>query len=71
MSDHNTIITKLDIKWEMRENAIKNKIFNLKNIKGQTKFEEMMSKKGVLSYISKDETRDLERMKKKFMKKTG
>ena len=69
MSDHNTIITKLDIKWEMRNNAIKNEIFNLKNIIGQKKFKEMTSKTGVLSDIFKDETKDLESMTNKFMKK--
>ena len=67
MSDHNTIITKLDITWEMKNNAIKNQIFNLKNIIKQNKFKEMTSKTGVLSDIFKDETKDLESMTKKFI----
>ena len=68
-SDHNTIITKLDMKWEKKEKREKVEIFNFKSKSGQQKFKDMTSRKGVLSDIFKNEEMDLASMTKKFMKK--
>ena len=69
-SDHNTIITKLDMKCEKKEKKERVEIFNLKSESGQQKFKDITSKKGVLSDIFNDERMDIESMIKKVHEET-
>ena len=68
-SDHNSIITKFSIKWERKTKSKETKLFNLKNIVGQTKFTEHAFKPGILSNIFEGDNVDIEKATKKFIKK--
>ena len=67
-SDHNTIITNLQVNWNKKVKKDKLEIFNFKNIEGQRKFKELTSRQGKFTDIFIDETRDIESVTKKFLK---
>ena len=50
-SDHNSIISKFNIKWNRKVKKPKVEMYNLKNKEAQVKFTNMTSKEGILSNI--------------------
>ena len=40
-SDHNSIVTKFNIKWEMKKQAERVEVFNFKDKQGLVKFKEI------------------------------
>ena len=67
-SDHNTIITKLNISWDKNVKKDKVEMFNLKNIEGQIKFKHITSKHGTFTNIFSDEPKNIDSVTKKFLK---
>ena len=68
-SDHNSIITKFNVKWSKEHKKEYMKLFNLKSIEGQEKFKILTSKPGILSNIFKNGNGDIESLTKKFIKR--
>ena len=68
-SDHNSIITKFNIKWRRDHRKDKIKLFNLKSVEGQEKFKILTSKPGILSDIFKNGNGDINSLTKKFIKR--
>ena len=65
-SDHNSMITKLNIKWQTKNELERTEVFNDKE--GQIKFKELTENNNTLSKIF--ETKDsIENQSKKFIKK--
>ena len=54
-SDHNSIITQINIKWEKKKEPDRIEIFNFKDIEGQKKFRELTHNTDILSKIFETE----------------
>ena len=67
-SDHNSIITQFDLKWEHKELEERIEIFNFKDEVGQKKFRQLTEDTHTLSSIF-DTNDDVEKQTKKFLKK--
>ena len=67
-SDHNTIITKFDLKVKDREKVKKTEIFNFKDKDSLKRFKEITSNNSELSSIF-DSKRSVEKQAKQFMKR--
>ena len=67
-TDHNTIVTKLNVKWKAHEKTYKREIFNLNNKQCQNTFKEDTDKTTQLSNIF-DKDDDIQKLTKKFLKR--
>ena len=67
-SDHNSLITKFNLKWEDNVKHIKTEVFNFNNKDGQKRFKEMPSNHTKLSDIF-DSNKNINKQTKKFIKK--
>ena len=67
-SDHNTIVTKLKVKWKSNSKTHKREIYNLKDKEGQKNFKQDTDSTTQLSQIfEKDD--DIQKLTKKFLKR--
>ena len=66
-SDHDTIITKFNLKWKEKDKQ-KIEVLNFNDKEGQKKFKEMTSKNTKLSNIF-ESTKDIKEQLKEFTKK--
>ena len=67
-SDHNPIVTKLDLTWNKSSQKKRLEMFNLKNGEGQLKFKEVTSNTNFLSSVF-DNDKDINVTTKTFLKR--
>ena len=68
VSDHNPMLTKMNLKWNNRKRKKKIEMFNLKNVECQQKFLELTSESNYLSSVFETET-DLNLATNRFLKR--
>ena len=68
-SDHNTILTELNLKVNTRPNDNKMEMFNLKNKEFQARFKEYTSNTKILSSIFDNDSDDLDSLTNRLVKK--
>ena len=66
-SDHNSIETKFDIKWEEKSNAHREEVFNFNDSEGKKRFKELTEENTKLSFIF-DNDESVEVQGGKFLK---
>ena len=68
-SDHNTILTKFNLKIDVSKDDKKTEVFNLKNKECQAKFKDYTSKTNMLSSIFKGKNDDIDDLTNRLVKK--
>ena len=67
-SDHNSIVTKFNVEWDIKITEERTEIFNFKDDVGMAKFKEITQNNTILSSIF-DSTKDINIQSKKFLKR--
>ena len=70
-SDHNSIVTKVKVKWNKIKNIKPVEIYNLKDTEGLKKFKEMTGRDHFLSEVFTNETKNISVKTKYFIKRLG
>ena len=70
-SDHNSIITKINVKWNKTTNIHRLEMYNFKDSEALMKFKQMTSNNNFLSEVFDDDTKDISIKTKQFLKRFG
>ena len=70
-SDHNSIITKVNVSLNMNKNTNRVEMYNFKDSEGLLKFKNMTSKNTFLSEVFDDNSKDVSVKTKQFLKRLG
>ena len=70
-SDHNSIITKVNVSLIITKNTNTVEMYNFKDNEGLLKFKNMTSKNTILSEVFEDNSKDISVKTKQFLKRLG
>ena len=70
-SDHNSIITQVNVSWNKTKNVTRVEMYNFKDREGMKKFKNMTSNSNFLSEVFEDNDKDVSVKTKQFLKRFG